>query len=88
MKTRYKIPIIIVLVFVAIWPQIPHMIWITCEVLPDCSNELSYVSGINFFGKSIDTNLFDIHEEQLAGYFVLGTSFASIGILVIWRIRK
>ncbi|AFS82572.1 MAG: hypothetical protein ACE5RI_01275 [Candidatus Nitrosomaritimum yanchengensis] len=88
MKTRYKIPIIIALVFVAIVPQTPHIIWSVCEILPDCGNDLSYVSGINFFGMPVDTNLFDDHQEKPLGFFLLGVSFTSIGTLVLWGIRK
>jgi len=88
MKTRYKIPIIVILILLAIIPQTPHIIWSICKILPDCGNNLSYVSGINFFGMPVDTNLFDDHPEKSLGFFLLGTSFTSIGVLIMWRIRK
>ncbi len=88
MKIRYKIPIIAALLIIAVIPQTPHIIWVGCELLPDCGNELSYVSGINFFGKPVDTNLFDIHPEKPLGLLFLGASFTSIGTLIFWKIRK
>lgn len=88
MKTRYKISIITGLILIAIIPQTPHIIWSVCEILPDCGNDLSYVSGINFFGIPVDTNLFDDHPEKPLGFFLSGTSFTSISVLITWGIRK
>ena len=87
MKTRYKIPIVIALLVIVIWPQIPHLIWIACEIFPTCSNETSHVSGINFFGTSVNTNLFDYSSEEMAGFFVLGISFSVMALLVTWKIK-
>ncbi|MCE2614455.1 MAG: hypothetical protein LVO36_00980 [Nitrosopumilus sp. (ex Thoosa mismalolli)] len=82
MKTRYKIPLIIALLFIVIWPQIPHLMWIGCEIFPNCDNETSYVSGINFFGTSVDTNLFDYSPEGIDGFLVLGISFSVMALLI------
>ena len=87
MKTRYKIPIVIVLLFVIIWPQIPHMIWIVCDILPDCNNETSHASGIGLPWISINTNLFDSLPEGIGGFFVLGISFSLMAFLAIWKIK-
>ena len=75
MKTRYKIPLIIGILFVIIWPQMPHVIWIACEILPDCSTETSYASGIGLPWISINTNLFDELSESIDGFVILGISF-------------
>lgn len=88
MKTVYKIPVILGLIFVAAWPQIPHAMYISCEISPSCSNDTNYVSGINFFGMPVDTNLLDIHPEGPLGIFVLASSFASMATIILWRIRK
>lgn len=87
MKTRYKIPLIIGILFVIIWPQMPHVIWIACEILPDCSNETSYAGGIGLPWLSINTNLFDDMPEGIDGFFILGISFTLMVFLVLWRIK-
>ena len=74
--------------FFAIWPMIPNMVWTGCDFLPGCDRETSYMSGINFLGISVDTNLFDIHPEKPVGFIVLGISFFSMGFLVFFRIKK
>ena len=88
MKTVYKIPIIMGLIFVAAWPQIPHAMYLSCQISPSCSNDTNYVSGINFFGRPVDTNLLDIHPEGPLGIFALASSCASIGALIVWRIKQ
>ncbi|MGY5147909.1 MAG: hypothetical protein ACW9W4_07920 [Candidatus Nitrosopumilus sp. bin_7KS] len=87
MKTRYKIPLIVGILFVIIWPQMPHVIWIACEILPDCNTETSYASGIGLPWISINTNLFDNLSEGLDGFFMLGISFTLMIFLVLWRIK-
>ena len=88
MKIIYKIPIIMGLVFVAVWPQIPHAMYVSCEINPSCSNDTNYVSGINFFGISVDTNLLDIHPEGPLGIFAVASSFVSMATMILWWIRK
>ena len=87
MKTRYKIPIVIALLFVIIWPQMPHIIWIACEILPDCNTETSHASGIGLPWISINTNLFDDLSEGMDGFLMLGVSFSLMAFLAIWRIK-
>ncbi len=87
MKNRYQIPLIIGILFVIIWPQMPHIIWIACEILPDCGTETSYASGIGLPWISINTNLFDDLSEGIDGFFILGISFTLIIFLVLWRIK-
>lgn len=87
MKTRYKIPIVIALLFVIIWPQIPHIIWVVCEMLPDCSTETSHASGIGLPWISINTNLFDNLPENMLGFLILGISFSLMAFLAIWKIK-
>ncbi len=88
MRNRYKAPAITTLAFFAVWPQVPHVVWLTCEMLPDCNNESSHISGLNFFGTSASTNLFDVVPEEPAGFLMLGVSFACMGVLALWRIKK
>ena len=87
LKTRYKIPIVIALLFVIIWPQMPHMVWIACEILSDCNNEISYASGIGLPWVSINTNLFDNLPEGIGGFLMLGVSFSLMAFLTLWRIK-
>lgn len=63
------------------------MIWIVCEILPDCSNETSCAGGINFFGVSINTNLYDDIPEGVGGFLMLGISFTLMAFLAVWRIK-
>ena len=65
----------------------PHIIWIACEILPDCSTETSYASGIGLPWISINTNLFDNLSEDVLGFLILGISFSLMAFLVIWRIK-
>lgn len=87
MKTRYGIPIVIALLFVIIWPQMPHIIWIACEILPDCSTETTHASGIGLPWISINTNLFDNLSEDILGFLILGISFSLMAFLALWRIK-
>ncbi|MGY5147901.1 MAG: hypothetical protein ACW9W4_07880 [Candidatus Nitrosopumilus sp. bin_7KS] len=87
MKTRYKIPLIVGILFVIIWPQIPHIIWIGCEILPYCNAETSYASGIGLPWISINTNFFDNLPENMSGFLILGISFSLMTFLVVWRIK-
>lgn len=88
MKTRYKVPIIITCAFFAIWPMIPNIYWVACEVSSDCSNENPNLSGINFFGNPIHTNVFDVIPIEPSGYLMLGVSFFSMGMIVFIGVRK
>ena len=88
MRNRYKAPAITTLAFFAVLPQVPHVVWLACEMLSDCDNKSSHISGLNFFGTSVHTNLFDVVPEEPAGFLMLGVSFACMGVLVLWRIKK
>lgn len=65
----------------------PNIIWIACEILPDCNNETSHASGIGLSWISINTNLFDTMPEDVSGFLILGISFSLMAFLAIWRVK-
>ncbi len=88
MKIKYKIPIIITCIFFAVFPNIPNIYWIVCEIYSNCSNENPNIGGINFFGHLIYTNIFDVIPVEPNGYLLLIMSLLSMGIAIFVGVRK
>ena len=59
------------------------------SVTPFFAGGLIFVlAGINFFGNSVHTNVFDVIPIESSGYFVLAVSFFSMGMIVFVGVRK